>query len=233
FYELRSISERYTVSLALLGGYLCFLNRSRNECEDAALLAQTFLTEIAIYDSIFASAHARELQSYEYLDWIDRHPRFEPLIDDYDEAFALNAAWVKKEDADDQVNEAKLRVEHQKLPSEYLSLILEEEVRLSQPNHDLEYDFHRSWIIQKHIAGAMQPDLHPPVSIEGIMKILKKWDDAGRHLGWQSLVIQRCQELERLDKLIAHVDEADPVEDDDFAETLWNQGEQFWRTSDW
>ena len=51
FHNLRSISERYTVALGLLGGCLSFLYKSCKACEDTIDLTRTFLIEIAIFDS--------------------------------------------------------------------------------------------------------------------------------------------------------------------------------------
>lgn len=229
FHNLRSISEHYTVALGLLRGCLSFLNRSHEGCRDTIDLTRTFLVEIAIFDATFANAYTRELASIEFLDWLERNPRSKPQIGEYDKAFRLNAAWAKEETADEYVNEAKLRVERGDLSSEHLNLIHEEENRLSQCHHDLKFDYDKSSIIQEHIAQDMKLDKHSPLSLEGIKNTLKKWDDAGRHLGWHPLAIRRRQEFERLDRIAARAKAANPVEDRDCTDILWMDGERHWR----
>ena len=233
FYNLRSISERYTVALGLLGGCLSFLNKSHKDCEDTIDLTRTFLVEIAIFDSTFADVYARELASIEFLDWVERNPRYKSAHAERDKAFTLNAAWARKEAADTYVNEAKLSAAGEDLSYEHLNLIHEEKKRLSQANHDLEFDADRSSIIEEHVAQDMHLNVHPPLSLKGIKNTLKKWDDAGRHLGWQPLVIRRHQEFEELDRVLAQAVAANPVEDDDFAEILWTEGEQYRRMRKW
>ncbi|MDE0040991.1 MAG: hypothetical protein OXT74_03075 [Candidatus Poribacteria bacterium] len=229
FHNLRSISEHYTVALGLLGGCLSFLYEFHKDCEDTIDLTRTFLVEIAIFHSTFVGAYARELGCIEFLDWVERNPRSKPQIGEYDKAFRLNAAWAKGETADEHVNQAKLRVEREDLSSEHLNLIHEEKMRLSRHNHDLKFDYDKSSIIQAHIAQDMRLDKYSPLSLEGIKDTLKKWDDAGRHLGWQPLAIRRRQGFERLDRISAQAIAANRVEDRHFAELLWTQGEQYWR----
>ncbi len=233
FYNLRSISDHCTVALGLLGGCLSFLNNSHKDCEDTIELTRTFLVEIAIFDSTFSAAYARDLANTEFLDWVERNPRHKSARAERDKAFTLNGAWAKKEAADEYVNQAKLSVEREDLPSEHLNLIHEEKERLTQPNHDSEYDFDRSRTIQEHIAKDMQLNTYPPVSFEGIKNTLKKWNDAGRHLGWQPRVIRRRQEFEGLKKVLAQAVAANRVENEDFADTLWTDGEQYRRMRKW
>ncbi len=233
FHNLRSISEHYTVALGLLGGCLSFLYKSRKDCEDTINLTRTFLIEIAIFDSTFAGAYARKLGCIEFLDWIERNPRSEPPVGEYDKAFRLNAAWAKEETADEHANQAKSRVEREDLSSEHLNLIHQEKMRLSRCNHDLAFDYDKSSIIQEHIAQDMRLDKYSPVSLEGIKNTLKKWDDAGRHLGWQLLAIRRRQEFDRLDRIAEQAVAANLVEDNDFAELLWTDGEGLRRMRKW
>ena len=227
FHNLRSISEHYTVALGLLGGCLSFLNKSHKDCKVTIQLTRTFLVEIAIYDSLFAAAYTRELASIEFLQWVERNPRSEPPLAEYDKAFTLNATWAKEEVAGKYVNEAKLRVERKDLSSEHLNLIHEEKKRLSQPDHDPEFDHDRSSIIEEHVAQDMHLNEHPPLSLEGIKDTLKKWDDAGRHLAWKPLTIQRIQKFDRLISIAEQAVAANPVEEHDFAEILWTDGEQY------
>ena len=229
FHNLRSISEHYTVSMGLLGGCLRFLNQSHKDCEDTIHLARRFLVEIAILDSTFADAYARELASIEFLQWVERNPRSEPPLAEYDKAFTLNAAWTKEKAADKYINEAKLQVKREELSSEHLNLIHEEKIRLSQPDHDLEFDHDKSAIIQEHIVEKMHLNEHPPLTLEGIKDTLNKWDDAGRHDGWQPLVMRRRHEFDRLNNILARAVAANPVEGDQFAEILWTDGEQYWK----
>ena len=229
YYNLRAISECYTVALGLLGGCLSFLNKSHKDCENTIELTRTFLVEIAIFDSTFSAAYARELVCTEFLDWVERNPRHKSALAERDKAFTLNGAWAKKQDADEYVNQAKLSVEREDLSSEHLNLIHEEKERLTQPNHDLEYDFDRARTIQGHIAKDMQLNTYPPVSFEGIKNTLKKWNDTGRHLGWHPLAIRRRQEFEGLDRMAAQAIAANRVENEDFADTLWTDGEQYRR----
>ena len=233
FHNLRSISEHYTVALGLLGGCVSFLNKSHRDCKVTIQLTRTFLVEIAIYDSIFAAAYTRELATIEFLQWVERNPRSEPPTAEDDKAFTLKAEWAKGETADEYVNEAKLRVEREDLSCEHLNLIHEEKKRLSQPNHDLEFDYDRSSIIQEHIAQDMHLDQHQPLSLEGIKDTLKKWDAAGRHLAWHPLAIRRRQEFDRLSSVIEQSLAANPVEDSDFAEILWTEGERYRRIQEW
>ena len=233
FYNLRAISECYTVALGLLGGCLSFLYKSRKDCEDTIDLTRTLLIEIAIFDSTFAGAYARKLGGIEFLDWVERNPRSKPQIGEYDKAFRLNAAWAKGETADEHVNQAKLQVEREDLSSEHLNLVHEEKMRLSWHNHDLKFDYDRSSIIQEHIGQDMRLEKYFPVSLEGIENTLKKWDDAGRHLGWQPLAIRRRQEFDRLNRIAEQAVAANPVEDNDFAELLWTGGEGFRRMRKW
>ncbi len=185
--------------------------------------------KIAIFDSIFAGTYARELRCIEFLDWVERNPRSKPQIGEYGKAFRLNAAWAKGETADEHVNQAKLRVEREDLSSEHLNLIHEEENRLSQCHHDLKFEYDKWSIIQEHIAQDMKLDKHSQLSLEGIKNTLKKWDDAGRHLGWHPLAIRRRQESERLDRIAARAKAANPVEDRDCTDILWMDGERHWR----
>ena len=221
------------MALGLLGGCLSFLYKSRQDCEDTIDLARTFLVEVAIFDSTFAGRYARELGGIEFLDRVERNPRSKSPIGEYDKAFGLNAAWAKEETADEHVNQAKLRVEREDLPSEHLNLIHEEKVRLSRHNHDLEFDYNRSSIIQEHIAQDTRLDKYSPVSLEGIKNTLKKWDDAGRHLGWQPLAVRRRQEFDRLDAVANQAVASNLVEDCDFAEILWTGGEGYRRMRKW
>ena len=227
FHNLRSILEHYTVALGLLGGCLSFLNRSHKDCKDTIRLTRTFLVEIAIFESIFARAFARELAAVEFLQWVERNPRSEPPLAEYDKAFTLNATWAEEEAADKYVNEAKLRVEREDLSSEHLNLIHEEKKRLSQPDYDPAFDHDRSSIIEEHVVQDMHLNEHPPLSLEGIKDTLKKWDDAGRHLGWKPLTIQRIQKFDRLISIAEQAVAANPVEEHDFAEILWTDGEQY------
>ena len=185
FYNLRSISEHYTVSLGLLGGWLSFLNRSHNDCEDTIQLTGAFLVEIAIVESIFTRAYATVLASAEFLEWLQSNPRFSPCTAESDKAFILNHRWVQRESADEFVAEAKLRVKREDLSTEHINLKREEEARLSQPDDDLDFDHDRSSIIQEHIVQDMCLNENPPLSLEGITNTLKRWENAGRHLGWQ------------------------------------------------
>ena len=79
----------------------------------------------------------------------------------------------------------------------------------------------------------MHLDEHGPLSLEGIKNTLKKWDNAGRHLGWQPLVIQRREESDRLNGMLEQAVAANSVKDDDFAEVLWTDGEQNRMTRKW
>ena len=227
FYNLRSISEHYTVALGLLGGCLSFLNKSHKDCKDTIRLTRTFLVEIAIFESVFADAYTRVLASAEFREWNERNPRVEAPVAEYDRAFRLNTKWAKQEAADEFVTEAKSRVSRDDLSTDHVNLKRGEAERLSQLNHDLEFDCDRSSIIQHHIAQNMRLNHYPPVSLEGINNTLKKWDAAGRHLGWKPLTIQRIQKFDRLISIAEQAVAANPVEEHDFAEILWTDGEQY------
>ena len=226
FHNLSSIFEHYSGSLGLLGGWLAFLNESYDDCEETIRLTRTFLLEIAIFESVFAGAYTRFLASAEYHDWVERNPRVEAPVAEYDRAFRLNTKWAKQEAADEFVTEAKSRVSRDDLSTDQVNLKRGEAERLSQLNHDLEFDCDRSSIIQHHIAQNMRLNHYPPVSLEGIKNTLKKWDDAGRHLGWQPLTVRKLQETERLMTLLHQiVAENHTQEDEDYAEILWDQRE--------
>ena len=138
----------------------------------------------------------------------------------------MNTKWAKQEAADEFVTEAKSRVSRDDLSTDQVNLKRGEAERLSQLNHDLEFDCDRSSIIQHHIAQNMRLNHYPPVSLEGIKNTLKKWDDAGRHLGWQPLTVRKLQETERLMTLLHQiVAENHTQEDEDYAEILWDQRE--------
>ena len=228
FHNLRSISEHYTVSLGLLGGWLSFLNRNHNDCEETIQSVRLFLVEIAIFESIFAGAYASLLTSVEFLDWVERNPRFRPCTAEDDKPYRLNATWAGPEAADESVAEAKLSVKREDLSTDHINLKREEKARLSQSNHDLEFDYDRSAIIQDHIAQDMRLNENPPLSIEGITNTLKRWEDAGRHLAWAPLTVRKLQETERLmTRLHQIIAENRTQEDEDYAEILWSHGEQF------
>ena len=228
FHNLRSISEHYTVSLGLLGGWLSFLNRNHNDCEETIQLVRLFLLEIAIFESIFAGAYASLLGSVEFLDWVERNPRFRPCTAEDDKPYRLNATWAGPEVADEFIAQAKLRVKREDLSTDHINLKREEKARLSQPNFDLGFDRDRSSIIQEHIAQDMRLNENPPLSIEGITNTLKRWDDAGRHLAWAPLTVRKLQETERLmTRLHQIIAENRTQEDEDYAEILWSRGEQF------
>ena len=122
FYNLRSISEHYTVALGLLGGCLSFLNRSYKDCKDTIQLTRTFLVEIAIFESVFADAYTRVLASAEFREWNERNPRVEAPVAEYDRAFRLNTKWAKQEAADEFVTEAKSRVSRDDLSTDHVNL---------------------------------------------------------------------------------------------------------------
>ncbi len=228
FSNVRSISEHYTVSLGLLGGWLSFLNRSHGDCEDTIQLAQTFLVEIAIFESIFARSYASTLGSAEFLGWLQSNPRFPPCTAESDKAFILNHEWVQRESADEFVAEAKSRVTREDLSTQHFNLKREEEARLSKPGNDLDFDHDRSATIQEHIAHNMRLNEMPPLSLAGIKNTLKRWENAGRHLGWQSLTVRKLEETERLMTVLRQaIAENQTHEDEDYAEILWSQGEQF------
>ena len=229
FSNVRSISEHYTVSLGLLGGWLSFLNRSHGDCEDTIQLAQTFLVEIAIFESIFARSYASTLGSVEFLGWLQSNPRFSPCTAESDKAFILNHEWVQRESADEFVAEAKSRVKREDLSTQHVNLKREEEARLSKLDNDQDFDRNRSAIIQDHIAHDMRLNENPPLSLEGIKKTLERWENAGRHLGWQPLTVRKLEETERLMTVLRQaIAENQTHEDQDYSEILWSQGGQFW-----
>ena len=161
FYNLRSISEHHTMSLGLLGGWLSFLNRSYNDCEDIIQLTGTFLVAIAIFESIFTRAYATLLASAEFLEWLQSNPRFSPCTAESDKALILSRSWVQRESAEEFVAEAKLRVTRKDLSTEHINLKREEEARFSQPEADLDFDHNRSSIIQEHIVQDMRLNENP------------------------------------------------------------------------
>ena len=229
FSNVRSISEHYTVSLGLLGGWLSFLNRFHGECEDTIQLTGTFLVEIAIFESIFARAYASTLGSVEFLGWLQRNPRFPPCTAESDKAFILNHEWVQRESADEFVAEAKSRVTREDLSTQHFNLKREEEARLSKPGNDLDFDHDRSATIQEHIAQDMRLNEMPPLSLAGIKNTLERWENAGRHLGWQPLTVRKFEETERLMTVLRQaIAENQTHEDEDYAEILWSQGGIFW-----
>ena len=229
FNNLRSISEPYTVSLGLLGGWLSFLNCYHKDCEETIRLTRTFLVEIAIFESTFVGAYASLLSSVEFLEWVQNNPRFPRCNVESEKAFILNDKWVERETADEHIADAKLCVKREDLSTDHINLKREEEIRLSQPDNDLDFDRERSSIIQKHIAQDMRLNQYPQLPIEGVTNTLKRWDDAGRHLGWQPLTIRKLRETERFMTVLRQaIAENQTQEDGDYAEILWSQGEQFW-----
>ena len=184
FHRLQSISDRYNVSLGLLGGWLGFLHRCHEDSEGVIQMTQTFLLEIAVYESIFVAAYSTAIEGAEFREWLIRNPRFEAVTAGYDKAFTLNERWAQTEGADEFVAEAKSRVERDDLSTDHLHLKRTEAHRQSHCNHDLQYDDDRSSIIEEHIAQDMCLNRSPPLSLTGIENTIKKWNGAGRHLGW-------------------------------------------------
>lgn len=198
FYNLATISQHYSVSIGLLGGWLSTLNQARIRCEDTIRLAQMFLLETVILESTFSEVYSAELASKELSDWIDRNPRVEPCTSEDDKAFILNDSWAKHEDSEEFVNQARLRVTHGELSPQQINLKNNEIERLSQVDHDLDFDCARAFTIQEHIVEDANLGRKPPWSLEEIRLSIKKWDDTGRHLGWASqanLELQRTEEL--------------------------------------
>ena len=183
FYKLQSISEHYEVSLGPLGGWMGFLNRNHQDNKTVIQLTETFLLEIAVFESTFMAVHSTALESVEFGEWLVRNPRFEPVSAEYDKAFTLNETWAQTEGAEQFVAEAKLTVERDDLSADHLHLKRAEARRLSHRSHDLEYDDDRSSIIEEHIAQDMSLDKFAPLSLNGIKNTIRKWDDASRHLG--------------------------------------------------
>ncbi len=230
FHHLRSISEHYDVSLGLLGGWLGFLNRSHQDNKTVIQLTGTFLLEIAVYESTFMAVHSTVLDSLEYREWHVRNPRMEAPMAEYDKAFTLNETWANTEGADQFVAEAKLTVERDDLSADHLRLKRAEARRLSHRNHDLEYDDHRSSIIEKHIAQDMCLNQSPPLSLEGIENTIKKWDDAGRHLGWEPLALAKRKLWDEIMAMARrNVEDSRVDTDEDFAEILWRERENPWK----
>ena len=229
FYSLQSISEHYNVSLGLLGGWLGFLHRSHKESKAVIQLTETFLLEIAVYESIFVDACSSALESVEFREWLVRNPRFEPMTAEDDKAFTLNETWAQQEGADQFVAEAKLSVERDDLSADHLHLKRAELRRLSHRNHDLEYDDDRSSIIEEHIAQDMCLNQSPPLSLGCIEDTIKKWDDAGRHLGWEPLAVARRKQWDKLNDLLdRNVEDRRTDIDEDFGEILWRERENPW-----
>lgn len=233
FHNLHSISEHHCLALRFLGGFVSFLYKTHTDCQDTIELTRTFIVEIAIFDAAFVGAYAGVLEGEEFLDWVENIPPYEPMMaEDHADSTAADA-WAKEDGVDDHLNEAKLRVEHKELSSEQLNLLHEEKKRLARSNHDLEYDLERSCIIHEHIAENMQLKAYPPVSFAGIKDTLKKWDDAGRHLGWHPLVNRRRQENERFISWLADGLKVNSDDDNNFAETLWTEREFNWHQFQW
>ena len=226
FHTLQSISDRYNVSLGLLGGWLGYLNRSHKDNKAVIQLTETFLLEIAVYESIFVDAHSSALESVEFREWLVRNPRVEAVTPGYDKAFTLNERWAQTEGADQFVAEAKSRVERDDLSTDHLHLKRTEAHRLSHCNHDLQYDDDRSSIMEEHIAQDMCLNQSPPLSLEGIENTIKKWDDAGRHLGWEPLAVAKRKQWDKIIASARRAAEASRTDaDEDFGEILWRERE--------
>ena len=201
YHNLHAISEHYALSLKLLGCWFTILNESNYLCEKTIGLARTFLLEIAIFDAQFAGVYDSALASLEFREWKEKNHR---ILDDY-MGISLNDRWLQKMCGDEFVVQAKSHVSHDALSPDQINLKREEAERLSQPNHDLEFDYDRSAIIQDYIAQNIRLNEYPHLSLEGIKNTLKKWDNAGRHLGWQPLTVRQLQETERLITLVHQV----------------------------
>ena len=226
YHNLHAISEHYALSLKLLGCWFTILNESNCLCEKTIGLARTFLLEIAIFDAQFAGVYDSALASLEFREWKEKNHR---ILDDYME-IGLNDRWLQKMCGDEFVVQAKSHVSHDALSPDQINLKREEQHRLSQPGHDLQFDYDRSAIIQDYIAQNIRLNEYPHLSLEGIKNTLKKWDNAGRHIGWQPLTVRQLQETERLITLVHQgMAKNRTQEDEDFAEILWTQGEQFWQ----
>ena len=229
FHRLRSISEHYDVSLGLLGGWMGFLNRSHQNNKTVIQLTETFLLEIAVFESTFMAVHSTALGSVEFGEWLVRNPRFEPVSAEYDKAFTLNETWAQTEGADQFVAEAKLTVERDDLSADHLHLKRAEARRLSHRNHDLEYDDDRSSIIEEHIAQDMSLNQSPPLSLEGIENTITKWDNACRHLGWEPLAVARRKQWDEITDIARrNVEDSREYTDEDFCEILWRERENLW-----
>ena len=230
FHRLQSISEHYDVSLGLLGGWMGFLNRSHQDNKTVIQLTGTFLLEIAVFESTFMAVHSTVLDSLEYREWHVRNPRMEAPMAEYDKAFTLNETWAQQEGADQFVAEAKLSVERDDLSADHLHLKRAELRRLSHRNHDLQYDDHRSSIIEEHIAQDMCLNQSPPLSLKGIENTIRKWDDAGRHLGWEPLAVARRKLWDDIvDIARRNVEDNREDTDEDFAKILWRERENPWK----
>ena len=230
FHRLRSISEHYDVSLGLLGGWLGFLNRSHQDNKTVIQLTGTFLLEIAVFESTFMAVHSTALESVEFGEWLVRNPRFERMNEESDKAYTLNERWANTEGADQFVAEAKLTVERDDLSADHLHLKRAEARRLSHRNHDLEYDDDRSSIIEERIAQDMSLDKYDPLSLNGIENTIKKWDDAGRHLGWEPLAVARRKQWDDIvDIARRSVEDSRANADEDFCEILWRERENPWK----
>ena len=229
FHRLRSISEHYDVSLGLLGGWMGFLNRSHQDNKTVIQLTGTFLLEIAVFESTFMAVHSTVLDSLEYREWHVRNPRMEAPMAEYDKAFTLNERWANTEGADQFVAEAKLTVERDDLSADHLHLKRAEARRLSHRNHDLEYDDHRSSIIEEHIAQDMSLNRSDPLSLKGIENTIKKWDDAGRHLGWEPLAVAKRKLWDEImDMARRNIEDSREDTDEDFAKIHWRERENPW-----
>ncbi len=229
FHSLQSISEHYDVSLGLLGGWMGFLNRSHQDNKTVIQLTGTFLLEIAVFESTFMAVHSTALESVEFGEWLVRNPRFEPVSAEYDKAFTLNETWAQTEGAEQFVAEAKSRVGRDDLSAVHLNLKREEATRLSRRNHDLQYDDDRSSIIEEHIAQDMSLNRSPPLSLKCIEDTIKKWDDTGRHLGWEPLAVARRKQWDEMMNIARRsVEDSREDTDEDFAEILWRERENPW-----
>ena len=229
FHRLQSISEHYDVSLGLLGGWMGFLNRCHKDSEAVIQLTETFLLEIAVYESIFVDAYSTALESVEYREWLVRNPRFEPVTAEYDKAFRLNERWAQTEGTDQFVAEAKSRVGRDNLSVDHLHLKRAEARRLSHCNHDLQFDDDRSSIIEEHIAQDMCLNQSASLSLEGIENTIKKWDDAGRHLGWEPLAVAKRKLWDDImDMARRNIEDSRADIGEDFGEILWRERENPW-----
>ena len=206
-----------------------FLNRSHQDNQTAIQLTETFLLEIAVFESTFMAVHSTALESVEFREWLVQNPRFEPITAECDKAFRLNERWAQTEGADQFVAEAKSRVGRDGLSADHHDLKREEATRLSRRNHDLQYDDDRSSIIEEHIAQDMCLDKFAPLSLNGIENTIKKWDDAGRHLGWEPLAVARRKQWDDItDMARRNIEDSRADADEDFCERLWRERENLW-----
>lgn len=224
FTDLHGIQLDYTSSLTSVADWQTVLERSHKDEATLLNLAQDFLTEIAIYETVFLQVYGSEFETVEFKTWSQRNKEF---LRAYSVIMMGDLSLDRRQEQDRSlsiIDDVRARARQRNLSPEHLQLINQELKRLSGTAPDLEFERTRASVIAHHIREKGTEQSNPPSLLAGVKGALQQWHDAGRHLSWDSLALREIQESKEFLELLGHGGGDERSKDDeDYAEYLWHR----------